>query len=330
MLRHSTATILGLTRGRPDHVRLGFLAQEASRYEEAEAHYVQALKEGDSFAHNNLGTLYVETGRLELAEEQFRLGANKRDAKALKNLRLFFEEGGRLPGIHPSPNIQEHPVEYEIENRAADPEGKLEAAMWQLAPWSRKVVLDVGCGAGFHLARFAAKAARVIGVEPHGPSLVKAKRRVSRMANVTLHRGSAERLPLPDGAVDVAHARFAYFFGAESEPGLAELERVMRQGGTAFIIDNDWNWGEFAQWLRRSAWTKDHNVDETEAFWVKQRFHSLPIRSEWRFDFPEDFERVVRIEFPEDTAGEIIRTHSGTVVTYGYLLRYRRYSSERF
>jgi len=100
----------------------------------------------------------------------------------------------------------------------------------------------------------------------------------------------------------------------------------MRPGGTAFVIDNDWNWGEFAQWLR-SAETNDHNVDETEAFWVKQGFHCVPIRSEWHFESPEDFERVVRVEFPEETADEIFRTHSGTVVTYGYLLRYRRYSS---
>jgi tetratricopeptide (TPR) repeat protein len=80
---------------------LGYLAQQDGRYEEAEAHYLQALKEGDRLAHNNLGTLCVETGRLKEAEKHFRLGADRWDVKARRNLRLFFEEGGTLPGINP-------------------------------------------------------------------------------------------------------------------------------------------------------------------------------------------------------------------------------------
>jgi hypothetical protein len=35
--------------------------------------------------------------------------------------------GQWLPGVHPAPNIQEHPDLYEVENRAADPEGRIEA-----------------------------------------------------------------------------------------------------------------------------------------------------------------------------------------------------------
>lgn len=234
------------------------------------------------------------------------------------------EQGENLPGIHPSPNIQEHPAEYEIENTAADPEGTLEAAMWRLAPWSGKVVLDIGCGTGFHPPRFASRAARVLGVEPHAPSLAEARRRVSGLRNVAVLLASAEHLPFADETLDVAHARFAYFFGPGCEPGLRELERVVKPGGTVFIIDNDWHWGDFAEWLKRSAWTAGHNVNETERFWANQGFHSIPIHSEWRFASRDDFERVARIEFPESLADEICRTHRGTVVSYGYLLRSRR------
>ena len=43
------------------------------------------------------------------------------------------------------------------------------------------------------------------------------------------------RCPLPDASVDVVHARWAYFFGPGCEPGLAELDRVVRRGGTALV-----------------------------------------------------------------------------------------------
>jgi hypothetical protein len=41
-----------------------------------------------------------------------------------------------LPGVHPSLNIQGDPETYEIENRAVDPEGRIEAAMRVIADWA--------------------------------------------------------------------------------------------------------------------------------------------------------------------------------------------------
>jgi ubiquinone/menaquinone biosynthesis C-methylase UbiE len=85
--------------------------------------------------------------------------------------------------------------------------------MCALADWSGRVVLDLGCGTGFHLPRFASSASRVYGVEPH-PGLVRlATRRTRALANVTVLAGTAQAVPLPDASVDVAHARWAYFFG---------------------------------------------------------------------------------------------------------------------
>ena len=67
----------------------------------------------------------------------------------------------------PSPNIWHHPATYEIENRAVDPLGRVEAAMGSVASWDGARLLDVGCGTGFHLPRLASTATSVIGVEPH-------------------------------------------------------------------------------------------------------------------------------------------------------------------
>src|SRR5512135_2317863 len=128
-------------------------------------------------------------------------------------------------GVIPSPNIWTSPAAYELENRAVDPDGVIEAAMRAVRDWDCATVLDIGCGTGFHLPRFARTAARVIGVEPHPPLLRLARHRTRDLPQVEVRAGTAQRLPVPDATVDVAHARWAYFFGPGCEPGLREVDR---------------------------------------------------------------------------------------------------------
>jgi hypothetical protein len=60
-------------------------------------------------------------------------------------------ESNMLLGVHPSPNIQSAPDIYEIENRAADPENRIEMAMATIESWDGKLLLDLGAGNGFHI-----------------------------------------------------------------------------------------------------------------------------------------------------------------------------------
>ena len=232
-----------------------------------------------------------------------------------------------LPGVHQSPNIQGDPVVYELENRAADPDGLLEAAMAAIAPWAGRVVLDLGAGTGFHLPRFHAGAAHVVAIEPHGPSRLRAMARVVALGLecTSVVAGSAERIPLPDASVDVAHARFAYFFGPGCEPGLAELARVIRPGGTAFVIDKDLRGGTFADWLRRSPRYPQTDPAVTEGFWAAQGFALTRVASEWRFADRATFAAVVRLEFGEALAEQLLAEHRGTRVTCHLCLYHRRY-----
>jgi len=236
-------------------------------------------------------------------------------------------QGLVLPGVHTAPNIQEAPRSYEIENAAADPQGKIEQAMAAIASWEGKVVLDLGAGDGFHLARLHAHAAHVIAVEPHGPSRLRAMSRVAALGlqHTSVMTGSAEHLLLPSASVDIVHARFAYFFAPACGPGLAELARVIRPGGAAFIIDNDLRSGTFASWLRRSPWVTAKNADLVEGFWKDHGFTLHRIASEWRFTHRADLETVVRVEFPGDLAERILDEHQGVQVDYHYCLYARRY-----
>lgn len=163
-----------------------------------------------------------------------------------------------LPGVHASPNIQGDPYLYELENNAADPEGLIEAAMARIASWDRRVLLDLGAGTGFHLPRFHATAEHVIAVEPHDPSRIAIMQRAVQhgLTNLSVLKGSAEYIPLRNQSFDICHARFAYFFAPQCEPGLHELARVMRPGGTAFLIDNHLSAGTFAHWLQRAGYVK--------------------------------------------------------------------------
>jgi len=136
--------------------------------------------------------------------------------------------------------------------------------------------------------------------------------------------GSATELPLPDGSVDVAHARWAYFFGPGCEPGLDELERILRPGGTAFVIDNDPTASTFGGWFRRGFPEVDPVV--VEAFWTERGWAREQLGIRWDFENRDDFEAVVRIELPTAVAEEVLVEHpDATGVDYAVNLWWKRY-----
>ena len=232
------------------------------------------------------------------------------------------------PDVIPSPNIWTHPHIYELENRGVDPDGALEATMRRIHDWAAQSVLDIGCGSGFHLPRFAAGAAQVTGVEPHGPLLSAARRRVARLepqirSRIDVRQGTAQQLPAPPASVDVAHARWAYFFGPGCEPGLTELARVMRRGGTAFVIDNDATRSTFGHWFRRSK--PSYDPETVERFWARQGWHREQVEIRWEHPDRQTFEAVVRIEFPADTADAFLAVHDGTTVDYAVNVFWREF-----
>lgn len=228
-----------------------------------------------------------------------------------------------LDGSIPSPNIWRHTETYELENRCVDPEGLIESAMRDIADWSGRDLLDVGCGTGFHLPRWAVDARTVYGVEPHQDLARLAARRTARWPNITVLSGTAQRLPLAPATVDVMHARWAYFFGKGCEPGLRELARVMRRGGTAFVIDNDASRSTFGAWFSRAHPALD--PDAVARFWSMQGWQRRPLDVWWRFATRADLEAVIRIELPPEVAEPALARHRGTEVDYAVNLWWRRY-----
>jgi ubiquinone/menaquinone biosynthesis C-methylase UbiE len=226
-------------------------------------------------------------------------------------------------GAVPSPNIWHHPGTYELENAAADPEDRIGAAMRAVADWAGRDVLDVGCGSGYHLPRFAAAAGSVVGVEPHARLVQLARRRTTTLGSVSVLQGTAQSLPLAPASVDVAHARWAYFFEPGCEPGLRELTRVLRRGGTAFVVDNDVRRSTFGRWFRSSYPSVD--PDTVERFWSAHGWTRTPLDVEWRFASRADLEAVARIELDPPSAEGLLAEVGGTTVDYAVNLWWRRY-----
>ena len=219
-----------------------------------------------------------------------------------------------------------HPDLYELENRALDREGLVWAALGRLAPWTGRVILDLGCGTGFWLPRYAELAASVIGVEPD-PELLAAAR--SRPGGASVLHGSAEHIPLPDNSVDVVHARFAYFFPSpqnDCSAGLAEVQRVLRPGGSLLVIDNDQLDGEFADLLQAANASAGQGEGAYIANWWRDRGASTEhVMSSWRFDSAQDLADVVRMEFPNGTAEAWLAADpERTRLSYGYALHHSR------
>lgn len=212
-----------------------------------------------------------------------------------------------------------------MENRAFDRSGLVDQALAGLASWRDRRLLDLGCGSGYHLPRWAETASRVIGVEPHRDLAAMARRRARRaarsrplsaspLAPIEVHEGTAQAIPLPDRSVDVVQVRWAYFFGPGCEPGLDELARVIARGGTAMIIDNDATTSTFGRWFARGYPMIDSEA--VERFWAARGWRRTPIVTSWQFDNRADFESVVRIEFDPATAAAILNEHEGFEVDY--------------
>ena len=224
----------------------------------------------------------------------------------------------------PSPNIWDSPDTYEVENRGVDRAGAIEAAMRGVQDWAGLDLLDIGCGTGFHLPGFAQTARSVVGVEPYPPLLSRAEARVSGLTKVHVMAGSAEATGLFADTVDVAHARWAYFFGPGCEPGLRELDRVVRPGGVAFVVDNDASRSTFGRWFQESL--QAYDGEAVARFWVRHGWTRVAVDTAWTFDSPADFAAVLRIELPAGQADRILAADpTRTSVDYAVNLWWRRF-----
>lgn len=106
-------------------------------------------------------------------------------------------------------------------------------------------LLEIGCGIGTDLVRFARGGARVTGVDL-APTAVDLARKNFQLHGVTaeeLRVGNGEALPYPDASFDVVYGHGVVQYTAEAPQLIRECHRVLKPGGTAiFMVYNRVSW----------------------------------------------------------------------------------------
>ena len=95
-----------------------------------------------------------------------------------------------------------------------------------------KELLDVGCGTGYHLARYRDRGFNITGVDGSADMLHQA-----RKANpgIVFHQSDVDRLSLPDVQFDFALCIEVLRYLPDIAPCLREMHRTIKPGGVALV-----------------------------------------------------------------------------------------------
>ena len=107
-----------------------------------------------------------------------------------------------------------------------------------------KAVLDVGCGAGVDLVRFAKGGAIVTGVDLAESAIALARKNFEIQGlKADLRVENGEALPFPDDHFDFVFAHGVVQYTADDRKLVAEVRRVLKSGGLAiFQVYNRRSW----------------------------------------------------------------------------------------
>ena len=115
------------------------------------------------------------------------------------------------------------------------------------AAWSRAIgrllppmkVADLGCGEGYLTIEAARWASRVIAVDRSDVVLKRARglARRRRVTNVIWKKGELEKLPIRDGAVEVAMLSQALHHARQPARAVEEAARITGPGGRVLVLD---------------------------------------------------------------------------------------------
>jgi SAM-dependent methyltransferase len=110
--------------------------------------------------------------------------------------------------------------------------------------WRDRAVLDVGCGAGVEVVRFARGGAHVVGLDLADSAAALARQNLHQQGvPAGVLTGDGQALPFPDNQFDFVYAHGVVQYAADDRRVVAECRRVLRPGGLAmFQVYNRVSW----------------------------------------------------------------------------------------
>jgi ArsR family transcriptional regulator len=99
------------------------------------------------------------------------------------------------------------------------------------------VVGDLGCGTGQVSEALAPFVGQVVAVDSSTEMLQAARGRLRRFSNITVRRGTLERLPLEDRSLDAAVLILVLHHTADPGRVLSEAARALEPGGRVVVAD---------------------------------------------------------------------------------------------
>jgi SAM-dependent methyltransferase len=110
--------------------------------------------------------------------------------------------------------------------------------------WRDRDVLDLGCGAGVEVVRFARAGARIAGVDIAAPAIALTRQNLEQQGlTARLEVADGETLPFEDQTFDFVYAHGVVQYTTDDRQLVSECRRVLRPGGLAmFQVYNRVSW----------------------------------------------------------------------------------------
>lgn len=179
----------------------------------------------------------------------------------------------------------------------------------ETAGLAQGVVLEVGAGGGQNFSFYdPTRVTRVEAVEPDEAMLVMARRRLSDApVPITLTRAPVEALSFPDASFDSAVVTLVFCSVGDPERGMREIWRVLKPGGTLFLLEHVRAQGKITAWIQDALvplttrfggnchWNRD-----TEAMVRETGFQATQVRKVKEGLQPMLLLCAIRPEMPEE------------------------------